>query len=280
MRRVAAYAVLLLLALHPHHALGQSPERPGSASSLPASLDALYPPKAEGPVWLLAMHGMNLPLAGIVVDLNEGDKDGMTADYERFKAEYETTAGLVPEWRDQFDMEPILALGDALKGGDAGTIMAAVEKVGATCHHCHLATMVPVQQKYHWPDFKMISAHDPLSGRDLDFVGLMQMLNGTFSGIAVDLQQGQIENARRQGQAFAALFASMKETCEACHDAERAYYVDARVQSMVDDLGAALSEAEVDPAVVADLSRKIGAENCTACHLVHLPAAYSAHRPR
>ena len=57
-----------------------SPARASSRSilsPLPASLEALYPPKAGQPVFLLRMFGVNMTLTGIAVDLFENDLDPM-----------------------------------------------------------------------------------------------------------------------------------------------------------------------------------------------------------
>jgi cytochrome c556 len=277
MRKIVAFALLALLATGAAVVYAQHDAAKGAAiNSLPASLDELFPPKAHAPLWLLAMYGMNQPFCGIIVDLNEGDRDGMLQNFQQFKEQYEKTAGMVPEWSHFFAVEPVAALGAAVQGGDPGQVMAAVEQTAATCENCHLVNMVPVVQKYHWPDFQQISATDPMSGQDVDWKMLMQMLNTTLTGITVDLEQGQTDNARKQAQAFAALFGSLKETCDGCHDTERAYYVDARVQSLVDQLGTALAGPAVDTAVVASLSMKIGTSSCTGCHMVHVPAALAA----
>ena len=277
MRRFVAFAVFALLAVGAAGAYAQHDATKGAAiTGLPASLDELFPPRAHAPLWLLAMYGMNQPFCGIIVDLNESDRDGMLANYQQFKEQYERTAGMVPEWSHYFAAEPVAALGDAVQSGEPGQVMAAIEQTAAVCENCHLVNMVPVVQKYHWPDFQVITATDPLSGHDLDWKMLMQMLNTTLTGITVDLQQGQPENARKQAQAFAALFGSLKETCDGCHDTERAYYVDARMQSLVDQLGTALAVPAVDTAVVANLSMKIGTSSCTGCHMVHGPAAMAA----
>lgn len=125
----------------------------------------------------------------------------------------------------------------------------------------------------------MVSAYDPQTERELSFVDLMQMLATTFTGIAVDLEEGQVDQARERWRAFAALFGSMKETCGTCHDTERKYYVDATMQAAVDQLGEALSGSQIDPATVAALSQRIGVQSCSGCHMVHLPAAYSRQTP-
>jgi cytochrome c556 len=253
---------------------------PATVTSLPASLDGLYPPKAQRPVLLLAMHGLNAALAGIAVDISENDRAGAMTNFESFEKQYRDTAHLVPEWESWYPTKPVEELGKIVAGGNPGEVMAAVGKVGAVCHHCHLATMVPAQLKYHWPDFGAISVQDPVTGAELDYAAFMQMLNASLVGVGMDLGQAQPENARAQLAALRSRMGTLRESCDACHDTPRAYFVDERVDSLLVDMDRALDAAATDPATVTTLTRRIGEESCHRCHLVHMPAAYSTPAPR
>ncbi len=246
--------------------------------SLPASLDNLFPPKAEGPVFLGRMFGMSAPFTGILVDLMEGDIKNVQADYQAFKAEYESVSKLVPEWTKLFPPEPVRELGAALKTGDQGKIMAAYGKVGKVCADCHHKYMIKVQQKYHWKNFKAVKVKHPFTQQETKYTDFMHILSGSLTGIQVNLQQGQKENAIKQYQGFKASFAVLRDSCEQCHEdkkrnTERKYYVDQNIQALVDKLGQALNAAQIDPKEIAGLAGQIGHESCFKCHLVHLPAA-------
>jgi cytochrome c556/catechol 2,3-dioxygenase-like lactoylglutathione lyase family enzyme len=212
----------------------KSKEPAATATSLPSSLDALFPPKAEQPVFLFRMFGIGIPLTGIVSDLFENDFQHARANFEKFKAQYVEVSKLVPEWQTKFPMGPVEKLGAALEQGDQGKVMAAIEEVGKVCADCHVAAMPKVQQKYHWGDFGEVIVKDPLTNEDVDFPRLMQFLNANFVGITLDAEQGQAENAQKQFQGFNARFQALKEACDYCHDTERRYYVDDSVQSMRD----------------------------------------------
>ena len=56
---------------------------------------------------------------------------------------------MVPEWEKDYPVEPLDELKIVLETQDPGKVMAAIEKLGETCHQCHVANMVKVQQKYH-----------------------------------------------------------------------------------------------------------------------------------
>lgn len=250
-----------------------------TVTSLPASLDGLYPPAARRPVLLLAMHELNAALTGIVVDITENDREGAVANLKRFEKLYRENALMVPEWESWYPAEPVEELGRVVPGGDPGEVMAVVGSVGAICHDCHVVTMVPVQIKYHWPDFGAITAHDPVADADVDYPAFMQMINASMTGVAVNLRQGQLENARVQFAAFRSRMVELRESCDYCHDSERAYFVDERIESLLAEMGRSLDVAAPDPEAIAALNQRIGEESCFRCHLVHLPAAYSGFAP-
>lgn len=243
--------------------------------SPPPSLDALYPPKASGPVFLQTMAELNASLAGIVVDLQENDRAGVMAGFERFQSLYRKTASMVPEWSSRYPEEPLARLEGALREGAPDAVMAAVGRLGAVCHDCHLTAMVPAQQKYRWADFGSITVQDPIRGVDLSYPEFMQMLNMSLAGIGVDLGQGQADGARLHLDALAARMAALRESCGACHDTERAYFVNAGIDSLLSGMRRILWDGNADPGAIARFSREIGTESCSNCHLVHLPAAYA-----
>jgi hypothetical protein len=248
---------------------------PADPGNLPASLSALYPPQAKQPVFLQAMLELNATLAGIPVDLFENDREGVQTGFEGFRSRYQAAAALVPEWKDRYPGEPVDALGNALREGTPDAVMAALGKVGGVCHDCHVAAMVPVQQKYRWPDFGAITVQDPVRNAHLSYPEFMQMLNTNLAGIGLDLGEGQLENARAQFQALRARMGALKESCGTCHETKRAYFVDASIDAVLDRMGAALNGDVVDPGVMGQLGQALGTQSCSNCHLVHLPAAYA-----
>ncbi|UCF77818.1 MAG: hypothetical protein JSW03_06815 [Candidatus Eiseniibacteriota bacterium] len=249
---------------------------PAAASSkLPSSLDNLFPPKAEMPIFYLKMLEMNTAFSGMVADLFEGDIENVKADFQAFKALYAENSTLVPEWEAYYPAAPVEELGIALATGDPGKVMPAVEKAGATCHNCHMANMARVQLKYHWGNFSSLMIDDPLTQEEVDFRRFKQFLAANYAGIIVDVAQGQQENAQKQLQGFAARFDAMRASCDACHTAERKYYVDEGMQSVIDELGKALGKSPLDGKHVGELIQNIGMNSCSPCHRVHAPAAFA-----
>lgn len=251
------------------------------AGPLPASLDNFFPPKAPAPVWLIEMFGLAGPLEGIGVDLQQGDVAGAKANYAAFKAQYSKMAEMVPEWKDRFPLAPVENLGKALESGDPSQVGPAMGGVGQVCGSCHLVNQSKAFFKYHWPAFEGLKLTDPVSKESVAWVDYMRMMAGAFTGIGNDLQQGQVDNALKNYDAFSArLKALEQEGCAKCHTTARTYFVDPASLALVDQLGQALKASSPDAQEVGELSGAIGNEVCMKCHLVHVPAASARMREK
>ena len=248
------------------------------AAPPPASLDRLYPPQSPAPALLMGMLAMGAAMTGIVVDLEEGDFANARASYEKFTARYREVSGMVPEWTAAYPSGPVEKIGAALETREVGRVMAALQETGKICHDCHIENATRVQQRYAWQDFSRITATDPVTGQTSNFGQLMMSLETAFDGIAVDLEQRQIENARKHLGAFSARMQTLAETCMVCHDTERRYYVDAGLQTIINKVKVELNKPSPDPKAVGALQQQIGMETCLRCHRVHTPAAYAQAR--
>jgi len=283
--RKTTIALVGLLALAPIAQAGTS-GRPGGAppaaatAGLPGSLDALYPPVADRPVYLFKMLSLETSFSGIIVDLMEGDLDGAKGSFREFQRQYGEIAAMVPEWEAEYPVAEVKALGEALATGNRERTMDAFAAVGGICHRCHLAAMVPVQQRYHWGDFGAITVTDPLSKNPTGYPQFKKILAANLAGITVDLRQGQIANARMQFDGFRVRFEALRGSCLGCHEKESGYFVNRELRDTVEELGQALGSRTIAADAVTALVQKIGRESCSKCHLVHLPAAYSARAPR
>jgi cytochrome c556 len=277
---IGALAVTGSGASAPGSAAGD-PVQPVASHGLPASLDALYPPQAEQPEYLMRMVGLNGHLVGIGIDLEQQDLEHAAVSYASFKAAYLELAGLVPEWRDRFPEAPVEALDAALTAGDPAQVGPAFGAVGAVCGSCHHETMAAVAYRYHWPDANTITTVDPVSGARVGHAEFMHQLDHSLTGITHDLAQGQLDAARGHYQDFRRRFEALAGTCEDCHGTEeRHYFTDAASVARVEAIGAALGEQPPDPAAVNGAVMEVGVATCHRCHLVHVPAAFAKSAAR
>ncbi len=74
----------------------------------PSILDTMYPPQTEMPVYQMQMMEMAVPMSGILVNLLENDMENVMPNFEFFKAKYTELSKVVPEWENQYPMEPVI----------------------------------------------------------------------------------------------------------------------------------------------------------------------------
>ncbi|MCU0303046.1 MAG: cytochrome c [Thermoanaerobaculales bacterium] len=275
---LTAMAALAVAGAGATAATGGAADAPILAAShgLPASLDALYPPLAEQPEYLVRMLGLNGHFVGIGIDLAQGEVEHATAGFQAFRNAYLELAGLVPEWRDRFPADPVDALGEALASGDPARVGAAFGAVGAVCAGCHHQSMTAVAHRYHWPDANAVTVVDPVSGSTVGHAEFMHQLDFSMTGITHDVAQGQPEAARAHYRDFRSRFEALAGTCEDCHGTEeRFYFTDQGSMARVEAIGAALAAEPPDPAAVGAAVMEVGVSTCHRCHLVHVPAAFT-----
>lgn len=270
---VVIAGVLIVAALSGHAVAGDGPRGGAAIPPVPQSLAALYPPAAAAPVHLFAMLELQDAFSGIVVDVLEDDTKGARETFVLFRDRYQKAAGLVPEWRSAYPDAPVSALDAALASGKREETMGAIDTVGGVCHRCHVTTMVPVQQRYRWGNFAAQVVKDPLAGDTPPFGIFKLRLASVLTGVTHDLRQGQVEQARRQFEAFSARFDALRGSCVSCHATPRRSFVDRNVQQLVEDLRKALDAPAPTAEAAAELAARIGQASCSGCHLVHVPAA-------
>lgn len=249
---------------------------PPAARPLPAALARYYPPIAGQPAYLFKMLSLESSFSAIVADLTEGDIEGARGSFEEFRRHYREAGDMVPEWRSGFPEREVGELGAALSAGDGSLATGAAAAVGRSCHSCHLATMVPVQQRFRWGNWNGFDVKDPLTGVATPYTRFKAAMAANLAGITVDLKQGQTGNARKQLDEFATRFRALGDSCGRCHDGGGRLYADRDMQDAVAEIGRALSADPPDARTVTSLVRKIGSGSCSKCHLVHVPAALAA----
>ncbi|MFU8856980.1 MAG: hypothetical protein ACNA8S_08210 [Deferrisomatales bacterium] len=257
---------------------GQPDGGPPATAALPASLDALYPPRAEGPVYLLGMLTLEEHFSGMFTDLMEGDFEGARGGFADFEAQYQKVRSMVPAWEAYYPLDPVERLEAAFRGREAGPVVSALEEIGGACHRCHVTAMVPVQQRYHWGDFGALRVQDPPTGEPAPYAVLKKRLSVNLAGIRADLKQGQKEQAMGHVRELRARFQELQTSCLACHGGPKDDYVGSATQALLERLTRAVGDPRPASEEVSGLLQSLGQESCAGCHRVHLPAAMARGR--
>lgn len=249
-----------------------------AAAPLPASLDRHYPPNADRPVFLGAMHGLAAKMTAVPVALELSDRAAAQKSFEEFRGLYAEVSKMVPEWTADFPQEPVEQFGKALASGDPAQLGNALMAVGKVCADCHHRSMAPAQQRFHWADFAAVEIADPVTKAKSSFAAEMRALDAGLVRIGVHLEAGRPAQAVEAASALKSRMVALREACLSCHDSERAYYVDDATLSILDDLAKAISSGRAEPQQIQGLTMKFGDQACGRCHLVHVPAAFSPAR--
>lgn len=247
---------------------------PDNVITLPPSLATYYPPLSDSPSYYYAMLQVGQTFSGIMVDAMEGDVEYARQSIDSLKTQFAALGRMVPEWKQHFDNARFEVLESALAGGQPHELVKAMDTFAETCNACHHQYMAPVALKFRWtksPDFPVT---DPIINQELTYSAFKQALEGSMTGIGLDLKQGQTDRAKMHLGQFRQRMKALSQACFECHTSDREYYVDESIFKHIDNLETVLSAETIDENKFGVLMTRIGTESCEACHQVHVPGAY------
>ena len=226
----------------------------------PASLGQWYRPQAERNLWLHNMFALRRALQAVEEYAAQGDRPHMEKWLARLQRHYRKIGEMVPEWRDELELELLARIERAPLDQVAG--LAA--KLRRSCEGCHREYRLSAALRYRAPAF---DADDPAMGRRA-MQRLARELNRIKIGAEDHRPQSALEALGRLRQGLAELGAG----CKACHGRDR--------QPRQRILGAAAEEAldQVEAGLRQDDGRRVGrylgefaVTACARCHAIHRP---------
>ena len=241
-----------------------------TAAVLPKGLEKYYPPNTEGPVYLFRMLTLEGLFSGIAAEITEDDLEGARGLFPLFKTEYMAMKNMVAEWEEDFPVNVVEALGNALTGTDKNLMFAAFGGVGRVCHQCHVTSMVAVQQKYRWGNFAGLTVEDGGDGGRKPYDDFKKSIAVNMAGVRIDAAQGQWDSARNHFSMLQKRFAALTNTCTNCHAEEPKNFTDPPSLPLLEN---ELLKDQPDKGKIDDLLQGLGGQSCANCHLIHVPAA-------
>lgn len=237
----------------------------------PASMNKLYPPESREMRWVSQMHRISGSFGGVFVNMREQDWENAEKKAAAFVEAYEEAAKMVPEWKDEFDLEAARAFARAVKTRDPAQIGKAAGPVGKTCHHCHEQNYVSVWTRYHWPRVSTLKITDPVDEKELEFGKYMGLLAGTFRSVTVNFGEGQYARAARAMRSLEKRYRELKSTCPKCHvtDNVKLFFVGEEAQKALAGMRRELDRDKPDPGAFWKNVGLLGREGCKKCHLTH-----------
>ncbi len=250
-------------------AIADEAEREITLKLPPASLGRWYKPANERQVWLHTMFGLRRAYQAVreYLLLEKPKLAGKWA--RRLDEGYRSIGKMVPEWREELDIQQLDALHAALRAGDAKAAGKALRKLGSSCRSCHREYRAIAAVLYRAPDFSRITVEDSESLEEEAFDKVMERLSTLLNRVKIAAGDGR---KRVAGESLAALgrrLEDLGESCGQCHQdaAPRGRILGTGYRQAADRLGAAIAAGDVKAGgrALGELAVRV----CARCHGVH-----------
>ena len=235
----------------------------------PASLAQWYKPANERQVWLHNMFGLRRSMLAVSDYLALEDRPRLDKWLKRFGERYRKIGEMVPEWREELDLEQLDRLERAAADGDLATAADALHEVGRTCRSCHNENRAVAAALMRGPDFSEVQVEDSETLEELPYDKVMQRLPVLVNRIKIADEDGRQRVALESLQELRQRLADLGQSCESCHRDEvpKERILGAGMRATLDALEQAL-KAEDHQAVGRDVA-KFAVDTCARCHGVH-----------
>ncbi len=239
--------------------------------SLPPALDSFYKgsvPETPGSAYVFEMFKLADPMIGITTDVQQGDMNNATANFNQFKAQYQKVSKMVPQWQGYWDIKLVNQLGTDLDNKNVPAVFQDVEKISQGCAKCHGNEAPQVWAKYYWKDFDTVNVSTPegnLSWND----AMTKYLDGAYSGTGSNIREGKQQDAINSFNLFKSMMLNFKQACNDCHNTPRYYFVSDDVMAKVDQMG---EDIQAGKLADAEIIRQQLGDTCFRCHVIHMPA--------
>ncbi len=235
---------------------------------LPDTLAQWYKPQNQRQVWLHTMFAMRREVQAVERYAAGGDLERMRAWSRRLLEHYRRIPEMVPEWRDELDLERAERLQAAAENGDATAVLRSMQGLGRTCRSCHHEYRALAAARFRSPDFSDLSFDDGRGGRR-SHAKQMETLSRATNGVKIALEDGLWADSLSSLEDLRGGLKQLGESCGRCHAdaAPQERILGAASRATLDRLEAALREADVRNAE-ASLG-ETAVIICARCHGVH-----------
>lgn len=244
-------------------------EREVSFSLPPASLGQWYKPANKRQVWLHTMFGLRREMLAVSDYLALEDSEHLQKWVNRLAQHYRKIGEMVPEWREELDLEQLERLQAAAEQGDYPKAADAQRKLGHSCNSCHREYRAAAAAIYRSPDFSGIRIEDSETLEEEPYKRVMQRLSLLLNRVKIASEDGRKQTAIDSLNDLTQRLDDLGQSCESCHRGEAPR---SRVlgKEMSDTL--MLLERSVEAGDAKDTGRNMGTlavQTCARCHGVH-----------
>ena len=240
-----------------------------SLPSPPASLAQWYQPAAKRHIWLHNMFKLRRELQAVQTYSKAKDQARTKKWADLLVEHYRKIEEMVPEWKDELDLEQAKKLEAAAATGDFEGVDKALNKLGNSCNSCHREFRAVTAAVYRTPDYSKVKV-ETADGKTLSYLDYMVHLQHLVNEVVIYMKDDNMQAAQASTGRLELALEKLKPSCISCHGKDSAapdYYLGIQTEQSMQKLNAALKAGNKK-----DAGRAIGEtalNACAHCHGVH-----------
>lgn len=263
--RTIIFLIFTLVYLSPLYAdVDKNTDEVLSLSKPPASLSKWYKPENKRNVWHHNMFKLRRETQAVKEYMADKDKVHTEKWALKLVEHYKKIGEMVPEWKDELELEWADKLEGAAKSGDFVVIKKAMKKLETSCKGCHKDYRPQVAAIYRAPDFNKI--HVQLNDEKTSYLDFMKILMRDVNRIKIASEDGNKDKAQLALKAVRVGIKTLRTSCDNCHkdDEAKDYYLGKKVDTMMDELEVAIDKGKSGRALGG-----FAVQACAKCHGSH-----------
>ncbi len=230
----------------------------------PESLAQWYKPKNKRNVWHHNMFKLRREIQAVSEYMQANDQPHTEKWALELVKHYRKIAKMVPEWKDELELEAADKIEAAAKKGEFSKLKKSLKKMQQSCKGCHSDYRAQVAAIYRAPDFAKV--HVQRKGDEISYLKFMKILMRDVNRIKIASSDGNKEKAQQALIAVRKGITILRSSCANCHKTSKAkdYYLGTETDTLMDELKLAIEKGKS--------GRKLGefaVKACAYCHGSH-----------
>ena len=230
----------------------------------PVSLKQWYKPVNKHNVWHHNMFKLRREMQAINDYMLDKDQPHTEKWANEFIKHYLKIADMVPEWKDELEIEWAKKLTISAKQGDFKTLGTALKKLKTSCKGCHTDYRAQVAAIYRSPDFSKI--HVSLDNEKTSYLKFMKILMRDVNRIKIAATDDNKTKAQAALKAVRRGIETLRASCNQCHKTNepKNYYLGKKTSDLLDKLESAIEKGKSGRAL-----GEFAVQACARCHGSH-----------
>ena len=190
-------------------------EEPSLTMELPpASLGQWYRPMAKRDVWLHTMFALRREMQAVAEYSALGDQARLGQWLDRLEKDYRRIGEMVPEWRDELELELFAKMRQAKSPEELGRLQRKLRK---SCQGCHREYKLTAALLYRTPDFSRVKVESSETLEEQDYDQVMKRLTLLVNRVKVASVDGRKAAGLEALDELQVRLSDLGENCTVCH---------------------------------------------------------------